>query len=182
MKPNAICRAAVLAPGLVAALLLAAPARASIPDADIRARENRAGFGVVEGAYGHAEYGLSDRSALGMYVGLDPNDVYFSDYGTRDNHFDSDAVVGGHYMYQFVEGVNGNPSVAGIFGAFANRAALRPELGIAVSYPFAQRWVGRLNAVYGPSWGAEVGYRFSPEVEGTFGITGMGLFGLGLRF
>ena len=183
MKPNTKRGLAVLLLLLVAGV--AAPVRtvrAAIPDADIRARSNRAGFGVLDGAYGLVDYGISEQSALGMYLGVDPNDVYFNDFDHGDDRFDSDAIVGGHYMYQFVEGVDGNPNIAGIFGAFANRAGLRPELGLALSYPLAPRWTGRLNAVYGPSWGVEVGYRFSPTVEGTFGITGMGLVGLGFRF
>jgi len=183
MKLNATRGLAVLLPALLAAATAAVPpARASIPDADIRAGSNRGGFGIISGVYGHADYGISERSALGLYAGVDPNDVYFSDYDRRDDRFGSDALVGGHYMYQFVEGVDGNPSIAGVFGAFANRAAIRPELGLALSYPFADRWVGRLNAVYGPSWGLEFGYQFTPRVEGTFGITGMGLVGLGVRF
>lgn len=155
---------------------------ASIPDADVRAGSNYGGFGAFDGVYGHADFGLSDRSAVGAYVGIDPNDLYFSDYGRGDNRFNDDTVVGGHYMYQFVEGDDGNPNVSAILGAFANRAGLRPEMGLALSYPFAARWVGRLNAVYGPSWGLEFGYHFTPTVEGTFGVTGMGLVGLGIRF
>jgi len=165
-----------------AAALLSSRAAASIPDADVQAGSNYGGFGAFSGAYGHADFGLTDRSAVGAYVGVDPNDLYFSGYNRGDRRFDSDTVVGGHYMYQFVEGVEGNPNVAGIVGAFANRAGVRPELGFAVSYPFADRWTGRLNAVYGPSWGLEFGYHFTPTVEGTFGVTGMGLIGLGFRF
>ena len=165
-----------------AAALPSGRAAASIPDADIRAGSNYGGFGAFDGAHAHADFGLTSRGAVGGYVGVDPNDLYFNDYSTGDDQFDSDTVVGGHYMYQFVEGVEGNPNIAGIIGAFANRSGLRPELGFAVSYPFAPRWVGRLNAVYGPSWGLEFGYNFTPTVQGTFGVTGMGLIGLGIRF
>lgn len=165
-----------------AVLLGVGPAAASIPDADVRAGSNSGGFGAFSGAWGHADFGLSDRSAVGAYVGVDPNDLYFSNYDNGDRRFDNDTVVGGHYMYQFVEGTEGNPNVAAVMGAFANRVGIRPELGFAVSYPFAARWVGRLNAVYGPSWGLEFGYHFTPTVEGTFGVTGMGLIGLGVRF
>jgi hypothetical protein len=157
-------------------------AHASIPDADIRRGLDEAGFGVFDGAYGRVDLGISERSAVGGYVGVDANDVYFADFNERDRRFRSDTLVGGHYMYQFVEGVDGNPSVAGVFGAFANRAGLRPEVGLAVSYPFADRWTGRLNAVYGPSWGLEFGYHFTRNVQGTFGVTGMGLVGISARF
>ena len=183
MNSNTIRRVTVLF-----ALFLFGPAapvqqaRASIPDADIRAQSGEAGFGIFSGAYGRLDTGLSDRSAVGAYVGVDPNDVYFADFNGRDRRFNSDTIVGGHYMYQFVEGVDGNPNVAGVFGAFANRGGLRPELGLALSYPLAERWVGRLNAVYGPSWGLEFGYKFTPRVEGTFGVTGMGLVGISARF
>jgi len=168
---------------IVAAMAISiGAAQASIPDADIRASGNQAGFGVFDGAYGHVEFGISGRSAIGAYAGSDPKDLYFGDFGSGDRRFDSDLLVGGHYMYQFIEGVEGNPNVAMIAGAFANRAGMRPEFGLALSYPFADRWVGRLNAVYGPSWGLEFGYNFSPTLQGTFGVTGMGLVGLHLRF
>jgi hypothetical protein len=170
---------------LLAALALCAvapAAQATIPDADIRAGINRGGFGMFEGAYGQADFALSGSSAVGGYIGFDPNDIYYSDYTYSDDTFDEDLVVGGHYMYQFLEGTSSEPSIAGIFGMFANRAGLRPEFGLALSYPFDAKWTGRANLVYGPSWGFEFGYRFSPAVEGTFGITGMGLVGLGLRF
>lgn len=167
----------------VSALFLSpAPASASIPDADIHASNNQVGFGAFDGAYGRVQFGLSGRSAIGAYAGTDHNDLYFGDFGSGDRRFDSDLLVGGHYMVQFVEGVNGNPNVAFIAGAFANRAGLRPELGLALSVPFASRWVGRVNAVYGPSWGIEAGYNFTPNVQGTFGVTGMGLVGLNVRF
>lgn len=183
MKPHRICRSPALLLTIVAAVAMSVGAAdASIPDADIRASSNQAGFGVFDGAYGHVEFGISGRSAIGAYVGTDPNDLYFGDFRRGDRRFDSDLLVGGHYMYQFVEGIEGNPSVALIAGAFANRAGMRPEFGLALSYPFADRWVGRLNAVYGPSWGLEAGYNFSPTVQGTFGVTGMGLVGLNIRF
>jgi hypothetical protein len=161
---------------------LAPAAHATIPDADIRAGVNRGGFGVISGAYGQADFSLTGHSAVGAYFGVDPNDLYFGDYGRGDDTFHDDFVVGGHYMYQFVEGTERDPSISGIFGAFANRAGLRPEVGIGLSYPFDAKWTGRANIVFGPSWGFEMGYRFTPTVEGTFGITGMGLVGLGFRF
>jgi hypothetical protein len=169
---------------LVAAVALAgAPrAKATIPDANIVSGLNRGGFGVFEGVYGQADFSISERSAVGGYFGLDDNNLYFDEFGPGDDTFDDDLVLGGHYMYQFVEGNRSDPHVAGIFGAFANRAGLRPEFGIAVSYDFDSKWTGRANLVYGPSWGFEVGYRFTPTVEGTFGITGLGAIGLGFRF
>lgn len=168
---------------IVAALAFSfGAANASIPDADIRSSSNQAGFGAFDGVYGHVEFGISGRSAIGAYAGTDPNDLYFGNFGSGDRRFNSDLLVGGHYMVQLVEGVEGNPNVALIAGAFANRAGLRPEFGFALSYPFSERWVGRMNAVYGPSWGIEAGYNFSPTVQGTFGVTGMGLVGLNIRF
>ncbi len=169
---------------LMAASLAAFAPRASgaIPDANIQAGVNRGGFGIFSGAYGQADFPLSGKSAVGGYFGIDPNDVFFGEFNNRDNNFDEDIVVGGHYMYQFVEGTSSGPSVAGIFGAFANRTGLRPEFGFALSYPFDARWNGRANFVYGPSWGFEMGYRFNENVEGTFGVTGMGVFGLKFRF
>jgi len=162
--------------------ILASTARATIPDADIRAGVNRGGFGVISGVYGQADFPMTGHSAIGGYFGIDPNDLYFGDYGRGDDTFNDNFVVGGHFMYQFLEGTRSDPSISGIFGAFANRAGLRPEVGIALSYPFDAKWTGRANIVYGPSWGFEMGYRFTPALEGTFGITGMGLVGLGFRF
>ena len=168
---------------IAVALFVAAPmAYATIPDANIQSGVNQGGFALIEGAYGQADFSLSGKSAVGAYFGVDPDDVYFGDYTSGDDKFDSDVVIGGHYMYQFVEGTSREPSVAGIFGAFANRAGLAPEIGIAFSYPFDARWTGRANVAYGPSWGFEMGYHFNSQVEGTFGVTGMGLVGLKFRF
>lgn len=169
---------------MLAAVVLFAPAvaHATIPDADIQPRVNQGGVGMISGVYGRADFGLTERSAVGGYFGTDPNDLYFGDFDRGDNQFDSNTLVGGHYMYQFVEGGENEPNVAGIFGAFANRHGVRPELGVALSYPFDARWTGRANVVYGPSWGFEMAYRFNRSVEGTVGITGMGLIGVGFRF
>ena len=174
-------RSTILFMALAMAFLVPA-AQATIPDADIREGVNRGGFGMISGAYGQADFSITGHSAMGGYFGIDPNDIYFADYGRGDDAFDGDVVVGGHYMYQFVEGTASEPSVSGVFGAFANRSGLRPEFGVALSYPFDPKWTGRANLVYGPSWGFEFAYRFSPTVEGTFGITGMGLVGIGFRF
>ena len=164
------------------ALFWTAPARAVIPDADIVSGQNRGGFGAISGVYGQMDVPLSERSALGGYFGLDHNNVYFGDFKAGDDTFHDDLLVGGHYMVQLAEGTRSAPSVAGILGLFANRAGLKPEIGVGLSYPFDSRWTGRANLVYGPSWGFEVGYRFNPSMEGTFGITGLGLVGLGFRF
>ena len=183
MNAYRVCSSPFLVIGIMAALATSfGAAEASIPDADIRASSNEVGFGAIDGAYGRVEFGMSGRSAMGAYIGTARNDLYFGDFNNGDRRFNSDLLVGGHYMYQFVEGAEGDPNVALIAGAFANRAGLRPEFGLALSYPFADRWVGRLNAVYGPSWGLEAGYNFSPTVQGTFGVTGMGLVGLNVRF
>jgi hypothetical protein len=171
-----------IAAALTLALLAPARSGASIPDADIHQGVNSAGFGMISGAYGHADFGISERSAVGGYLGTDPNDLFFGDFDAGDRSFNSNTVVGGHYMYQFVEGGEHSPNVSGIFGAFANRDGLRPELGFGLSYPLSDRVTGRANVVYGPSWGFELGYRFNPSVEGTIGVTGMGMLGLGFRF
>jgi len=179
---KAFAQSTMLGAVALAVAALAGPASGAIPDANIEAGVNRAGLGVISGAYGQADFPLSEKSALGGYFGIDPDDVYFSDFNSNDDNFDEDIVVGGHYMYQFVEGTGREPSIAGIFGAFANRGGLGPEFGFALSYPFDARWTGRANIVYGPSWGFEMGYRFNQSVEGTFGITGMGIVGLKFRF
>ena len=161
------------------ALLAPIGAQATIPDANIVAGVNRGGIGLITGAYGQADFALSPRTAIGAYFGFDPDDVYFGDY---DNGDGDDLVGGGHFMYQFLEGDAKNPSIAGIFGLYGDQDGLQPEVGLGLSYPFDAKWTGRANIVYGPSWGFELGYRFNPSLEGTFGITGMGLVGLGFRF
>ena len=175
-------RGAWIVVGTVLLVLAPVQSDASIPDADIHQGMNRAGFGMISGAYGHADFGISERSAIGGYFGTDPNDLFFGDFDAGDRAFTSNTVVGGHYMYQFVEGGERSPSISGIFGAFANRDGLRPELGFGLSYPLGARLTGRANVVCGPSWGVELGYRFNAGVEGTIGVTGMGLLGLGFRF
>lgn len=172
----------MLAAAVVALSCWTASAWAVIPDANIVAGVNRGGFGLISGVYGQADFPLSERSALGGFFGFDHNDLFFGDFDGSDDAFRDDLVMGGHYMVQFVEGTRRTPSVAGIMGLFANRAGLRPEIGLGLSYPFDAQWTGRANLVYGPSWGFEVGYRFSQSVEGTFGITGLGVVGLGFRF
>jgi len=170
---------------LLAVLLpiaMAPAARAAIPDAKIRQGVDRGGFGGIPGAYAQADFALSDGRALGAYIGFDPNDLYFADYGPGEDTFDEDLVVGGHYMVQLLEGTSDEPSVSLLLGAFANRGGLSPEFGFALSHAFDAKWTGRANLVYGPSWGFEVGYRLGPALEGTFGIGGMGIVGLGLRF
>ena len=179
---NPHSRSTILALAALALVAVAVPAPAAISDANIVRGASRLGVGAIPGVYGLADFPLSERSALGVYFGFDDNDVYFGEYEPDDDTIDSDLVVGGHYMAQLVEGTRRRPSVAGIFGLFANRAGLRPELGLGLSHAFDERWTGRLNLVYGPTWGFEVGYRLAPSVEGTFGITGLGVVGLGFRF
>ncbi len=164
------------------ALTMSAPAGATIPDANIVDGVNRGGFGVITGVYGQADFPISGEAAVGAYFGFDPDDVYFDDFDNDDDVFDDDFVVGGHYMHQFLEGSSDEPHIAGLLGLYANRRGVRPEVGFALSYAFDRKWTGRANIVYGPSWGLEAGYRFSPTLEGTIGITGMGLLGLGFRF
>src|SRR5262245_45882909 len=143
-------RSTMLAAAVAVTWIVPGSAWATIPDADIREGVNRGGFGVISGVYGQADFSISGRSAIGAYFGLDPNDVFSSDFDNGDRHFDENFIVGGHYMYQFLEGTHDEPSIAGIFGAFANRSGLRPELGFGLSYPFDPRWTGRANIVYGP--------------------------------
>lgn len=63
-----------------------------------------------------------------------------------------------------------------------------PFVGVGLAYPFTPRLTGRLNVAVGvvsrqaflPS-GIELGYRFTPSLEGTIGANGHGDF-LGLKF
>ena len=109
---------------LTALAFVAVPCvKATIPDANIVSGVNRGGFGVLEGVYGQADFSLSEKSAIGAYFGFDDHNLFFDDFGPGDDTFNDDLLMGGHYMVQFVEGNRSDPSIAGIFGAFANPSA-----------------------------------------------------------
>jgi hypothetical protein len=69
----------------------------------------------------------------------------------------------------------------------ANAYAFSPFVGVALAYPFTNRFTGRLNVGINPlnpggvtASGIELGYKFSNTLEGTIGGNGLGDF-LGLK-
>lgn len=72
-------------------------------------------------------------------------------------------------------------AVVAVLWPAVGRASI-PDTDIRAGYNEAGFGVGNGNFIYDPSWGLEVGYRFTPAVDGTVGVTGRGLVGLGLRF
>lgn len=91
--------------------------------------------------------------------------------------------------------------IGGVIGGFGYTGLTSPaglnggiEAGAGAAYTFVPKLVGRLNLVYGipfvggypyfavaPASGIELGYKFSPKIEGTIGYSGRGEV-LGLRF
>jgi len=114
---------------------------------------------------------------------------------------------GGRYdirlLYKFVQ--EGKFSLSGLIGAAGdpvfngeNKYSLAGmEIGVALSYEFTSKLTGRLNLVSGlplmswndslgylaPAAGIELGYKFTPTIEGTIGGNGQGDFlGLNIYF
>jgi hypothetical protein len=108
-----------------------------------------------------------------------------------------------HGVYQFVGGGRRDLSIAGVFGAWGGSrwsgdSFTNLELGFGLAFPFTNRFTGRFNLMVpyygtipgpyyytfgGPASGAELGYLFSPKVEGTLGVNGQGsVLGLTIHF
>ena len=89
-----------------------------------------------------------------------------------------------HLNYQFIRPTYRNAMamsfVGGVWGGTSegiwvnkNKKDLyiMPELGITITYPLANRVNGRLNLVYGPSFGAEVGFLLHPKLEAVVAVS-----------
>lgn len=166
----------------------AAPADAStLPDAAIPGGPV---LGVGLGPSLSLDFPLSDRASLGVAVGIP-----FYEFNV--------AVADARLMYRLTDRTPVAVSLlAGAFIGFGGKPALVTtpigvEVGVGLSHTFASSPVTvRGNIVVGiptgnrfprfgagffsPSSGLELGYKFSPTIEGTLGFNGMGDV-LGLR-
>jgi hypothetical protein len=161
----------------LAVLLFAAPAMAStMPRADFGNRPTL-GLGLGWGVGASLDVPLSGLASLGAGVsftrfntgGANVRFLYKLIHG--GGGLTLDLLVGGDVGYVFAGG-----STA--FGPFA---------GVALAYPFTRQLTGRLNLAVNPlafgspdASGIELGYKFSPTMEGTIGGNGRGDF-LGLK-
>jgi hypothetical protein len=172
----------VLALAAVSALLAGLPAQASsMPKADF-ARPNL-GIGLGNGVSVSVDFPVSREFSLGASVGfprfnsggVDVRGLYKLLQGHSDSRLDLDLLLG-----------------VQAFGLGSNVPAFAPFAGVALAYPFTSRLTGRLNLAYAlesvysfydqPS-GIELGYRFTPTLEGTIGASGRGdVLGLNLAF
>ncbi len=77
--------------------------------------------------------------------------------------------------------MNGRLSTLVLFGFWGENRWIAPLCGICLTYQPAEKLALRLNAVYGPSAGIEIGYLLRPDVELTVtALSGRGI--LGIRF
>ncbi len=154
---------------------LTLPASGSVIDANVvRGRISlSAGFAVLQG-FGlvtTANFPIDNRMSLGGSLGysLESPNPYLADL---------------HMNLQFIEPSARNPlSMSVVGGIWGGTSAglwiskkqkdfyVQPELGLTMSYLFDSYLTGRLNLVYGPSLGVEIGYKLSPWLEGIFAIS-----------
>lgn len=101
-----------------------------------------------------------------------------------------------HALYKILPGGRNRLTLDLLLGvdAFGNGffqgTSLNPFVGVALAYPFAPRFTGRLNVAISPFGlgdvnpsGLELGYRFSSNLEGTLGVNGRGdVLGLNVLF
>lgn len=162
----------------------------TLPDADITQK-----IGLGTGPSVSADFKLNNRTSLGVSFG---SPIYRG------------VFTSGFYdvrlLYKFLDqnklalsgliGVTGNPA----FNLSYRGSLIGVEAGIALSYQFTSQVTGRLNLVTGvpidtwgrwnswysfaaPASGIEIGYKFTPSIEGTIGANGQGDFlGLNIYF
>lgn len=85
---------------------------------------------------------------------------------------------------QFVEPTAKSPFSASVIGGVwggtsdgiwlskrIKEAYIQPEFGVSLGLMFNSRMTGRMNLVYGPTLGVELGYLITPGIEGIFAIS-----------
>jgi len=125
------------------------------------------GTGIVSSL----DIGIDSKMSVGGSVGVcfENDNPYLADF---------------HLSYQFIEPTYRDPLamsfVGGLWGGTSDGIwvhkqkkdlYIMPELGITMSYPLANRVRGRLNLVYGPSLGIEVGFLIHPRFEAIVAIS-----------
>ena len=178
MKRTALTlAAAVLALGATAL-----PAQASsMPKADFD--RNTLGLGLGNGFSLSLDFPVNRELSLGGSI---------SAPGFVSNNFDL------RLLYKLLNGGRSNLTLALLAGVqaygprFGTISTYQPMVGVGLAYPFTSQLTGRLNLVAGFGGGAfgltsmgpsgiELGYRFTPNLEGTIGANGRGDF-IGLKF
>jgi hypothetical protein len=162
---------------------IALPAGASLIESSVvRKRSSMSiGFSMLQGpgVVATGNFPIDNKMSLGGSFGfsLETPNPYLMDL----------------YMnLQFIEPSARNPLsmslVGGIWGGTSDgiwlskkerEVYVQPELGVTISYMFDSRMTGRLNLVYGPTLGAEIGYKIFPKLEGIFAISAQVI---GLKF
>lgn len=170
---------------LAAFVTMTAPAYASsLPKADFS--RNNLGLGIGNGLSVSLDFPLSRDLSLGGAVNLGYLYARTSSLDVR-------------LLYKILHAGRerlGLDILAGVQGWGYNFAlgGWEPFAGVALAYPFTPQLTGRLNLAVGllggftgAPWGAfgpsglEIGYRFTPSLEGTLGANGRGDV-LGLNF
>lgn len=174
-------KALVLAATVLALGATALPAQASsMPKADFD--RNTLGLGLGNGVSLSLDFPVNRDLSLGGSLSLPQ---------FRAGNFDL------RLLYKLIHGGRSNLTLALLAGVqaygptFGTFSTYQPMVGIGLAYPFTSQLTGRLNVVagFGGGWGwnnlgpsgIELGYRFTPNLEGTIGANGRGDF-LGLKF
>lgn len=172
-------RISLAALSAVAVLAAAAPAQASsMPRADFGARPYF-GLGLGNGVSLSFDAPLNADMSLGASLGT--GFVY-----------NKSSSVDVRFLYKLIRGGTQRPWVdllVGVQGGGAGFAlgGFEPMVGVGLAYAFTPQLTLRGNVVVGvmsrgagPS-GLELGYKFTPQLEGTIGGNGRGDF-VGLKF
>ncbi len=160
---------------IIALLLGAGAAHAGLIESNVWKGRNVVSVGMSLfgglGVVSSLDVGIDSRMSLGGSIGvcLEDQNPYLADL---------------HLNFQFIEPTYRDPLamsfVGGVWGGtstgiWVNKNEkdfyIMPELGITMSYPLANKVRGRLNLVYGPSLGAEVGFLIHPKLEAIFAIS-----------
>lgn len=160
----------------------------SLPDADISQKVS-----IGTGPSVSLDFKLSSHSSLGVSLGAPLYRGIFTT-GRYDARFLYKFVDQNKFALSGLVGVTGDPDLKFNF----NNSLVGVEAGVALSYAFLPRLIGRLNIVgtapffgfgrpiytfISPSSGIELGYKFTNNIEGTIGGNGQGDFlGLNIYF
>jgi hypothetical protein len=152
-----------------------APVMASLIDSNIvRGKPTfSAGFSLLQGFgfVGTGSFAIDNRMAVGGSLGFSFEDPTPSLADLHMNFQIVEPSAKNAMSLSLVGGVWGGTSDGIWLSKRAHDVYVAPELGVALSYMFDSRMTGRLNLVYGPSLGAEIGYKFNSTFEGIFAIS-----------
>ncbi len=175
--------------GLFAILITTPSYASSLPDADITPK-----IGIGTGPSLSLDFKLNPKTSLGISIGS-PFYRGFLLSGAYDVRLLHKFVDQNKFALSGLIGVAGDQAFTTNLGS----APFGIEAGIAISYQFIPKLTGRLNVVgvvpilrngsfnyfsyVAPSSGIELGYKFTPNIEGTIGGNGQGdVLGLNILF